>query len=134
MNFLDNFEYFFAPEIFFIGLLVFSLKGLENPQNWIFWKNLLFLKKCDFEDFQTLLEKKLKVLWKTFPGQEMLKIIQKIHFLYLEVGKTTSRWVFLAKIEKSKFCIFEIVLKIFFKNARASAWIKIYKIDSSKLI
>ena len=81
-------------EIFFIGLLVFSLKRLENPQNRIFSKKVDFLKKCDFEDFQALLEKKLKVLWKKFPWQKMLKIIQKIHFLYLEVGKTTSRWIF----------------------------------------
>ena len=56
-----------------------------------------FFKKSNCEDFQALLEKKLKVLWKTFPGQEMLRIIQKIHFLYLEVGKTTSRWIFCRK-------------------------------------
>ena len=85
MNFLDNFEHFF-----FIGLLVFSLKGLENPQNHIFSKKADFFKKSNLEDFQALLEKKLKVLWKQFPGQEMLKIIQKSHFSYLEVGKTTS--------------------------------------------
>ena len=39
MTFLDNFEHFFALEIFSIGLLVFSLKGLENTQNRIFSKN-----------------------------------------------------------------------------------------------
>jgi hypothetical protein len=35
--------------------------------------------------------------------QEMLKIIQKIHFLYLEVGKTTSRWIFWRKSKNQNF-------------------------------
>ena len=39
-------------EMFFIGLLVFSLKGLENPQNRIFSKKSDFLKKSNFEDFR----------------------------------------------------------------------------------
>ena len=68
--------------MFFIGLLVFSLKGLENPQNHIFSKKADFFKKSNFEDFQAFLEKKLKGLWKKFPGQKMLKIIQKRHLLY----------------------------------------------------
>jgi hypothetical protein len=51
----------------------------------------------------------------------MLQIIQKSHFSYLEVGKTTSR-DFLAKIEKSKFCFFEKNFNLFFNNACASAW------------
>ena len=29
----------------------------------------------------------------------MLKIIQKIHFSHLEVGKTTSRWIFWRKLK-----------------------------------
>jgi hypothetical protein len=48
--------------MFFIRLLVFSLKGLENPQNRIFSKKADFFKKSNFEDFKALLEKKLKVL------------------------------------------------------------------------
>ena len=89
---------FLVPEMFFIGLLVFSLKRLENPQNRIFSKKTDFFKKSNFEDFQALLEKKLKVLWKKFPGQEMLKIIKKIHFLYLEVGKSKNQnFAFLKK-------------------------------------
>ena len=42
----------FALEIFSIGLLVFSLKGFENPQNRIFSKKADFFKKSNFEDFQ----------------------------------------------------------------------------------
>ena len=38
-------------EIFFIGLLDFSLKRLENPQNRIFSKKADFFKKFNFEDF-----------------------------------------------------------------------------------
>ena len=101
------------PEIFFIGLLVFSLKGLENLQNWIFWKNLFFLKKCDFENFQALLEKKLKVLWKKFPGEEMLKIIQTIHFLYSELRKTTSIWIFWRKSKNQNFALLKKTIKYF---------------------
>jgi hypothetical protein len=37
--------------MFFIGLLVFPLKGLENPQNRIFSKKADFFKKSNFEDF-----------------------------------------------------------------------------------
>ena len=37
--------------MFFIGLLIFSLKGLENPQNRIFSKKADFFKKSNFEDF-----------------------------------------------------------------------------------
>ena len=42
MNFLNNFAHFFVLENIFRGLLVFSIKALENPQNlrgpnfWIF--------------------------------------------------------------------------------------------------
>ena len=89
--------------MFFIGLLVFSLKGLENPQNRIFPKKTYFFKKSNFEDFQALLEKKLKVLWKNFSVQKMLKIVQKSHFLYLEVGKTTSEWIFWRKSKNQNF-------------------------------
>ena len=39
-------------EIFFIGLLVFSLKRLENPQNRIFSKKADFFKKSNFENFR----------------------------------------------------------------------------------
>ena len=49
---------FLAPEIFFIWLLVFSLKRLENPQNRIFSKKADFFKKSNHEDLQALLEKK----------------------------------------------------------------------------
>jgi hypothetical protein len=39
-------------EIFFIRHLVFSLKGLENPENHIFSKKADFFKKSNFEDFR----------------------------------------------------------------------------------
>ena len=39
--------------MFFIGLfLVVSLKGLENPQNYIFSKKADFFKKSTFENFR----------------------------------------------------------------------------------
>ena len=38
--------------MFFIGLLVFSLNRLENPQNRIFSKKADFFKKSNFEDFR----------------------------------------------------------------------------------
>ena len=66
-----------------------------------------------FEDFQDLLEKKLKVLWKKFPGQKMLKIIQKSHFLYLEVGKTTSGWIFWRKSKNQNFAFLKKKFKYF---------------------
>ena len=106
-----------------------------------------------FEDFQALLEKKLKVLWKKFPGQKMLKIIQKSHFLYLEVGKTTSRWIFWRKLKNQNFAFLKKI-SIFFSRTpvqalgiffvfqfvtyRSSAFasffsrLKIFKIGSSK--
>ena len=52
MNFLDDFEHFLLQKIFFIRLLVFSRKGLENPQNRIFSKKEDFFKKSNFEDFR----------------------------------------------------------------------------------
>ena len=49
-----------ATEIFFIGLLVFSLKGLENPQNRIFSKKADFFKKSNFGGFSSPFREKTK--------------------------------------------------------------------------
>ena len=68
MNFLEIVEDF-LPWKFFIGILVFSLKGLENHQNRIFSKKTDFFKKFNFEDFQALLEKKLKSYENNFWGR-----------------------------------------------------------------
>ena len=77
--------------MFFIGLLVFALNGLENPQIAFFQKKADFFKKSNFEDFwgiSSLFREKTKSsMKKIYPGQEMLKIIQTIHFLRLEVDK-----------------------------------------------
>jgi hypothetical protein len=70
MNFLDNFEHFLL-EIVFLGLLVFSLKGLKILKIAFFQKKQIFSKNPIlriFEDFQALLEKKVEVLRKKFPG------------------------------------------------------------------
>ena len=82
----------------------------------IFQKKQIFSKNPIlriFEDFQALLEKKLKVLWKTFSQQKMLKIIQKSHFLYLEVGKTTSGWIFWQKSKNQNFSFLKKKIKYF---------------------
>ena len=75
--------------------LVFSRKGLENSQKkHIFSKKADFFKKSNFEDFRGFaspFRKKTKSPMKQISGQEILKIIKKIHFLYLKVDKTTSR-------------------------------------------
>ena len=46
----------------------------------------------------------------------MLKIIQKIHFLYLEVGKTTSRWIFGQKSKNQNFAFLKKKIKYFSRN------------------
>ena len=118
----EQFCAFFVRENFFMGLLVFAVKVLENLQNCIFEKNLLFLKKWDFEDFQGLLQQKLKTAWKNFPGQKMRKIVQKIHFLALEVVKTTSRCFFGQKLVFQKNRIFYLWEINFSRFHISSAW------------
>ena len=44
----------------FIGHLVFSLKGLENPQNRIFSKKADFFKKSNFRGFSIPFREKTK--------------------------------------------------------------------------
>ena len=43
----------------------------------------------------------------------MLKIIQKIYFLYLEVGKTTSRLIFWWKSKNQNFAFLKFFWKYF---------------------
>ena len=86
MNFLDNFEHF-LPKLFFIGLLVFSLKGLENPQNCIFSKKTDLFKKSNFEDFRGFsspFRKKTKYPMKTIPGARNAQNYHKNSFFVLK--------------------------------------------------
>ena len=98
---LDSQRRFKCPKIVKIG----CFKLIRNFANlaifWIFFSKIE--KYAKNSNFQALLEKKLKVLWKKFLGQKMLKIIQKSHFLYLEVGKTTSGWIFWRKSKNQNF-------------------------------
>jgi hypothetical protein len=55
---------------------------------------------------------------KKISGAKMFRNHPKNSFSYLGVGKTTSRWFFFGeKLKNQNFAFFEIVLKIFFKNA-----------------
>ena len=72
----------------------------------------------------------------------MLKIIQKNHFLYLEVGKTTSGWIFWRKSKNQNFVFLKKKIKHFsrtpvqalektfffkFVKLRSSAFIRTFK-------
>jgi hypothetical protein len=83
--------------MFFIGLLVFSLKGLENPQNRIFPKKTDFFKKSNFGDFRGFSSPFKE---KHFREKKSSKLSKK---LYLEVGRTTSRWIFWQKSKNQNF-------------------------------
>ena len=63
---------------------------------------------------------------KNIPAPQILKIIQKIFFLYWKTGKTTSRWFFWQKLKNQNFAFFKFFCKIFFKNGCASASIFFY--------
>ena len=70
--------------------------------------------------FQSIFQPKLLVLWKKFPGPKSFKIIQRIHFLALEVGKTSFWWIFWG-YKETKILKFQIWPKSFFKHSLTSA-------------
>ena len=91
------------------------------------------MKKCDFEDFQALLEK-TKNPMKTISGQEMLKIIQKNNVLYSEVGKTTSRWIFWRKSKNQNFAFlkkkhFNVFQERMCKRLKKTLFLKICEVE-----
>ena len=111
---------------------------LEAIENWLYswFFNFWELQMCKImknPNFQALLEKKLKVVWKKFPGLKLRQIVQKIHFLALEVVKTTFRWIFWRKSKNQKIHIFHLREIIFSRFRIASAWKKFFfqKIESS---
>jgi hypothetical protein len=122
MTCLDNFEQILLLEIFFIRLLVFSLKGFENPQNRIFSKKTDFFKKSNFEDFSSPFREKTKSLNEKHFQDKCSKLSKKSHFSYLKVGETTSRWIFWRKSKNQNFAFLKILKCFFFKIACVSAW------------
>jgi hypothetical protein len=63
----------------------------------------------------------------------MLKIIQKINFLYLEVGKTTSRWMYWQKSKNQNFAFLQKKFKYFSRTAvqalEKNIFLKICKVE-----
>ena len=115
----------------------------SNSGFFDFWE-VLKSKIQKNSNFQALLEKKLKVVWKNFPAPKMCQIVQKIHFFGLEVVKTTFRWIFWqkSKIQKThlknfKFRFFsraylQALEKNFFKNFENSISQLSYALSSTK--
>ena len=79
-----------ALEIFFIRLLVFAVEALEKCDFPFFHFSSQKVEKMENHIFQALLQQKVKVVWKKFPGQKALQLSEKFIFFALEVAKTTS--------------------------------------------
>ena len=78
-----------------------------------FFEISAFFETMRFWGFSSPFREKTKSPMKKFPGQEMLKIIQQIHFLYLEIGKTTSRLIFWWKSKNQNFAFLKFFRKYF---------------------
>ena len=89
------------------------------------------MKKYDFEDFQAFLEKKLKVLLKKICGKRNAQNYPNNSFLYLEVDKTTSRWIFWRKSKNKNFAFLKKKFK-YFSRMPVQAQLEIFFVEFVK--
>ena len=105
-EFFEQFCAFFVRQSFFMGLLVFAGKALENPQNLIFSKKADFFQKMRFWRFSKAFTAKTKSPMKKFSRTKNAQNCSKHSFFGIRSWKTTSRCFFGQKSIFQKMTIF----------------------------